>query len=175
VKRNAVFGLFMMAALSTPMAYANPWWVDVGAGVAGLGDSHDFGVLPGFSGAVDVNYMLSKHQLITARATDISGLIFIADFNMQDAGLMYGLIQKWKYGYVSASAGVAYTHTSLGLSLFGSNSVAGESMVGIPLEINAGITPFQHLGFGVKLFANVNKQFIGYGALAEISVGHLSF
>lgn len=92
----SIITLSIGALLTNSMANANPWWVDVGFGGSAS--------LMGPAAGLDVNYMISPHQLITARAMGSASFNILTSQSYGDAGLLYGLIEKGKYAYVSASA-----------------------------------------------------------------------
>lgn len=163
-KSLAIFSLSFAALISNSLAHANPWWVDIGGGASDLG----------LAAGADVNVMLSAHQLITVRALGSGQISLLTDESVGDVGLLYGLIEKGKYTYISASAGLAYTKATMGLTFFNSSSVEANT-VGIPLEVNLGFTPTQHLGAAIKLFANINRVQPVYGGMLELQFGNLRF
>lgn len=144
------------------------WWINLGSGIGG---GSDFAGID--SGLVSGNYRITQYQLITARY--MSTQEFIGNSRLQDAGLLYGPIAKYKYGYVSAAAGlgwVRYDHYEGGL-IFPSVHVSTHNTVGIPAEIQAFVTPTPYVGLGLVVFGNVNSQKSIIGAALAIQLGDL--
>jgi hypothetical protein len=144
------------------------WWVNVGAGA---GQGHDFA---GFAtGLISFNYQLSAHQLITARAMQTSE--FLGQSSFTDVGLLYGVIAKQKYAYISASVGLGlaqYAQYSGGF-LIRSEHIGTYNTLGIPAEIQVFATPTPYAGFGVILFGNANTRKSIAGLALAVQIGDL--
>lgn len=143
------------------------WWVNFGSGIGG-GNSE----LGGLAGTISANYQLFPHQLISARILKINNLMY-NDSNFTDIGIMYGLMNKFNDGYVSASAGLSYAryeYDQRPLFFFKLPTVVKQRM-GIPIEAQAFVRPFNHVGFGIIGFGNINSAKNVFGAALAIQVG----
>lgn len=184
-KYTAILGLLLLMATASSTAYANPWWIDVAAGGSGLilSDSNlGWAAAPGVSAGIDANYMITQHQLISVRAIENVDFPFFPIGNF-DTGVLYGVIAKSQKVYISASAGIGYMNLSVP-DLF-SNSSTSFGSLAIPLEVNLGYTPTQHLGFGLKLFGDIGlnqkvsnlapPHLANAGVMLELQFGNLRF
>jgi hypothetical protein len=77
----------------------------------------------------------------------------------QDISMLFGILAKEKYAYVSLSAGIGYTY----VQYYSWEEGPGGNTVGLTFESQMFLTPFSTFGLGVISFANVNpkRSFIG--------------
>lgn len=144
--------------------YAGDFWINLGAGV-GINSSNNSSSDNNNILAIDIsaNYALDNHQLLTVRSAGN----YFGDVTSYDVGAMYGLMQKNDMGYISFSAGLA--------ALFAGDS-SDKTDLGLPLEVQAFLTPTEHVGIGVILFGDTNltntSQSFG-GVVLALQFGNL--
>ena len=154
--------------------YKGNIWLNIAGGLV----SSSSGTEPGSVGA-SLNLMTQEHQLLTLRFAGNP----TADGN-HDVGLLYGLIAKDNNGYVSGSLGVAYTQAATCNDTSSSSSDPWDfswdlcsdtvtSTVGLPLEVQAFLTPFANVGFGLIGFGNINSQSSFGGLMLSLQFGQL--
>jgi hypothetical protein len=112
-------------------------WLDLGFGIGGW--------RTGIAAVTNLNisiqngknlYTFRYNRAFDEHLFDIAG-------KMSDYGIMYGLIEKNKYSFVSLSAGLGIT-------------VEKSVRMGIPLEADLYATPIPWVGVGIKLCGGVS-------------------
>lgn len=165
--------------------YQGKWWINVGPII---GDSHSTSsnvyAASGFGINTSINIMPFQHQLLTLSTTS-EGLIAAVPFfglitdsdSTSDASLLYGLIGKNHYGYISFSTGISRVKfRDKSEFIFGNyNHTIKHSAVSIGLPFQSQIfwTPCRYFGLGIIGFANVNHIKNYYGGGLEIQTGVL--
>lgn len=161
--------------------YNSPWWINLGIGTAG--SSHNaLESMGGLTATTSLNYMISEHQLLTARYMQTNELL--GKSGVKDAGLLYGLIAKTDYAYASISAGLGWFqydrwHSNLLETTWWngehSHRIKTYTTVGIPAEAQLFITPLGIFGMGVIIFADLNNRKPILGAALALQFGNLRF
>ncbi|VVC75520.1 hypothetical protein AQUSIP_08100 [Aquicella siphonis] len=156
-------------SINKPSAVSSQGWLNLGLGAGGDGTS-----LAGPTVLISGNYRLSEHQILSARFLQTHQLLFDGS-RFTDAGLMYGLIAKGKYAYISGSAGLGfaqYDHHKGGLFV-PDRHVKTTNTIGIPLELKLFLIPTPYVGIGVIGFGNLNTARSIAGVALGLQVGYL--
>ncbi len=137
-------------------------WANIGLGFA---DGNQFS---GLGGDISLNYAPSDSRLWTLRSTVATDIF---SHNPGDVALMYGLMKKNTAGYVSVSTGLALADDEQPRITTNSGIVIQQGSekytLGLPLELQAFITPVRYVGIGLIGFGDVNaKRSFGGVALA---------
>ncbi len=176
-----------------PTNYQGSWWMNVGLGLGHWKTSAtDSNRDSGLAGGLSINYMPSQHTLVTLRGTTIAdfGFVFIpfvywasGSDQVSDVSALFGLIQKGRWGYVSASAGLGYVHAKYKSRTSIFNPFTGQEVtsrtkhrtgtIGIPGEIQVFFTPFKFAGIGLIGFGNYNNKHSFGGVMLALQFGKL--
>ncbi|MCP3679368.1 MAG: hypothetical protein GY782_03510 [Gammaproteobacteria bacterium] len=173
--------------LSDTAAEPLKWWLTLGIG--GLG-TQKMEQMSGIGTTIELNYNFSKHQLVTARITgyrDNDNAIFgdalcgMADgicsvdkgFG-RDYALLYGVIGRNHYGYLSASTGLSYFRGQQSKLVLSNgqdeNTNPVETSVGLPVELQAFYYPWRSFGIGIIGSGDINSKASFFGALTAIQL-----
>lgn len=155
--------------------YKNNFWFNIAGGAGFPATGSDF-----WSSEFSFNWMTQENQLLTLR---VAGDNFSGSQGNRDVGILYGLIGKGDIGYLSGSVGVAYTQAEKCTSNDSNSDDSGDffsscdstttNTIGIPLEIQAFLTPFTHVGIGLIGFGNINSQSSFGGVMLALQLGTL--
>lgn len=196
--------LFSLFFINTGWAYLFPGyqggWVNVGLG-GGAGSS-----ISGPAAEISLNYAPSPADLWTLRALSVANLSDIFsettcsivsnnpqdfqkcnndDHNLNEYGLMFGLMKKNSVGYISGSTGIAavdVTTPEITVTTSHPNAPSTTTIlqnaqnnytVGVPLEIQAFWTPFKYAGLGIIGFGDMNTKKSFGGAMLALQLGLL--
>lgn len=137
--------LFIAGALMSPFASEAAretpptWWLNLGSGAGANFNSLVNGEIA--AGELSFNGTLSEHGFLTLYSAGVG--------EKYDAGIMYGYVSRKPSSYWSASAGICY-YEVLNSYWEGGRYRADlkHNGAGIPLEVQAFWTPFNHFGFG---------------------------
>ncbi len=180
--------------------YNGEWWLNAGIGVAG-GHNNDVPLpsnipqylysteqsqaqdIGGAAGEVSLNFATTSNQLLTIRyfASNDEYRSFpfgtdVGDGRLQEGGVLYGLMSKGQYGYISGSTGLAVVNTGYAGGTDGwgvTFNRVSQTTVGLPLEVQAFFTPFKYLGIGLVGLADINSHAPVAAGLVELQVGNL--
>lgn len=182
--------------------YNGEWWLNAGIGVA-AGHNDDVPLPPnipqyiysleqsdaqnvgGAAGEISLNFATTNDQLLTLRyfsSTDeFNTYPFVGtgvgDGRLQEGAVLYGLMAKGQYGYISGSAGLSVVNTGYagGTDSFGVTfKQVSQTTVGLPLEVQAFFTPFKYLGIGLVGLGDINSHAPVVSGLIELQVGNLA-
>lgn len=159
----------VMAQDSNPQTPKKYFWID--AGLQGFGSPYDFGG----AGVLAISY-LPGSSLYTARFILTVNIPQEFAFNtnyfgtteLYEFGLLYGRALNTKYLFVSGSFGVSAVHWKSGVS---KNDRI--TTIGLPLEVQAFLTPAPVLAFGIKYVVNINYKYIVTGGFVCVRFGFL--
>ncbi len=186
--RRVVSVLLLLAAATCALAddpdlsnYSGGW-LNLGVGLAG---GNNFS---GVGADVSLNYAPSNSRLWTLRsseAVNLSGIfsnLFCTsncknEDSAGDVALMYGLMQKNTLGYVSASTGLALaTDQQPEIIVNGVQTQPGSNTytIGLPLELQAFITPVRYVGIGLIGFGDLNTRKSFGGVALALQFGKLA-
>ncbi len=167
-------GSRLLAEAPTSISGLNQSWINVGPGFVG---GKEFG---GFSFGTSISYFPGRHI--------ISGRYLVA-FNplmieikkgathieyLSDVSLLYGIIEKYKWGFGSASAGIGLVRGNRKIgreyAIFEEEKFLALS---IPFEFQVFLTPLPIIGMGLYFFGNFNNETSYLGALLCLQIGLL--
>lgn len=190
-----VTSLCFISMASNAFPYNNEWWVNAGLGGASgtnsgvplpsippqfyQSEKEDAENVSGPALEASINFPTTEHQFITGRYLASSGGNFFCHTGcgyFREGGLLYGLMAKQRYGYVSASAGLSYVNTGYtsGTDYLGVNfQDPSQKTIGVPAEIQAFVTPFKYVGIGVIGFGDYNANAPVVGAVLALQFGNL--
>ncbi len=136
-------------------------WLTLGVGIGGNRDLHGFGVCITASylsdfGLLSIDYLGASR---VGREPAIPSTARLEAFS--ELSGLYGICYHAPFFLVSASAGMGVVWVTKRVVSFGEKTAA---TVGIPLKVEAFITPLPVLGMGLTGFANVNGK-ASYGGL----------
>jgi hypothetical protein len=160
----------------------------------GLGTSSIEGVQdPGIGLRGGLSIPLGGANLLTVRGSlaDEFALFSSPSISVWDAGVLYGRQAKAKWAYGAVSAGVALTGgmrrgqrlTPISECYF-LECLAGIfqtveyeerpfTTVGIPFEVEAGLTFSSAVGVGLSFFGNINREMSATGVSLQLLIGDL--
>jgi hypothetical protein len=162
--------------------------VALGVGVATIAEAD-----AGMAARAGMAIPFGGASLITVRASIAEEVVFLTDpsVSVWDVGVMYGRQAKGKWGYASISTGLALTGgmergprvsepdecyflDCLAL-LF--TTVEYEkrpfATVGMPFELETGLTFSSAAGIGLNVFGNLNPRASAIGATLNLLIGEL--
>jgi len=152
--------------------YGGNWWVNLGLGAGATldtGSESDRYEEDGISWEASFNMMPDDQQLATFR------VMSTGDFfdNFYDLGPLYGMIYKTHDSYISASAGLAYTEVAK-TQINQSGPARTVRTIGVPLEIQAFMTPYPSMGAGLIGFGDINDKVSLVGVALSVQFGVLN-
>lgn len=201
IKSTIKLSLFFFAVLFTSLSFADytfpyndEWWINAGLG-ASIGHNNDVSLpanIPGYlysyeksqaddvsgpSAEISLNFVTTPNQLLTFRYFGSSNL-FADPGNgyLNEGAVLYGLMAKAQYGYISGSAGLSVVNTGYysGTDSFGVTfNHFSQNTVGLPLEVQAFFTPFKYVGIGVVGVGDINSRAPIAAGLLELQIGNL--
>ena len=164
-----IISLFLFISTFTLVAHAQEtsmrkdsyFWISPGIGVGTMGQGTDLAL--GFS----ISYQ-TGNLIITGRAAKVSEIMEHAIDDVYDYALTIGYSTKTpgSAGYTSISGGISYVRGYQ----WGSGDI---STVGLPLEVNMGVTPLFIAGIGLQIIANINPERSFFGLLLCLQTGKL--
>jgi hypothetical protein len=190
---SALTSLLCLSQASHAFPYNNEWWLNAGVGAAAGTNSgvplppipsyiynaekNDAENVGGPAGEASLNLALTQHTLATARyVTSNNWNGNYGEGYFREAGLLYGVMAKARYGYISASAGVSYVNTGytsgtdyLGVTFHDPD----QKTIGVPGEIQAFFTPIPYVGIGIIGFGDYNSHAPVAGAVLALQIGNL--
>lgn len=146
--------LFIAGALMSPFASEAAretpptWWLNLGSGAGANFNSLVNGEIA--AGELSFNGALSEHGFLTLYSAGVG--------EKYDAGIMYGYVSRKPSSYWSASAGICYYELNDYWNI--------KKGAGIPLEVQAFWTPFNHFGLGLVGHAVASEHPSTTGMLA---------
>jgi hypothetical protein len=90
-----------------------------------------------------------------------------------DIGLLYGRMTKGKWGYASAAGGLALTLLRMNEESSSGGFQIYHTTVGLPLELQAFLTPLPFAGIGVVASADINPKQSFAGIFLSLQIGSL--
>jgi hypothetical protein len=142
-------------------------------GDAGLGGGSYAGGMAGIA------FQAGPHQLFQLRA------VYMEEFRLcifgpctspvqYRAGLagMFGQILKGRWGSISCAGGVAVTFVRTD-DLAQGNDPVPHTTIGLPIELQAFVTPLPFAGIGITGLANINPKRAFAGAFLTLQVGKI--
>lgn len=146
----AVLTVLAALAISAPVAaQQRPARFWIAAGVGG-GSAH--GGAGGIGGMGQVVYERAPHHF-TLRGLATMGEPGGSDAGYGEFGALYGRFAGGGFIHAGAAAGLSFVH----LDRCG-NSYDSCATVGIPLAAHVAITPFDVIGLGLQVYANINPR-----------------
>lgn len=207
-KRTALLFFFIsfIPSLFSTEAYQGQgdWWVNLAGGggyFIGLpSDVYNHGGVFALATGASFNYRTAENQFLTARFTEfgiaeldldaiecdvfmhqIGGRCRAKSASAYDVSLLYGLIKKADYGYVSISAGPGLSHwNGNGITVTEHDGTSmyfphtdPKTALSLALESQAFWTPTKYFGIGLIALGNVSGYSQGTILLA-LQMGHLN-
>lgn len=165
------------SAQQDTVLYKNSYYLFYGYGVGGQRNAEALGIV----GQVSKKYSVGVTMNYTAKAATVDLPLFgslsaVRQTETITAALIFGRIQKYKWGNLSVMAGPSYGEIIeyKEPSPFFPGQFAGKEKTAVGLSIQGSVFAAKRLvGLGLHSFLNVNQAFTHGGLTLSLAVGRL--
>jgi hypothetical protein len=151
-----------------PFRQNHPWWVNLGAGPAFIGNN--FAMNGGMVYCYQFDRSMISARMLgltnnnpTVQQIDPSSTIY----KMADYGILYGPIWQTDYGYVSVGAGIGLVRAAYETPI----GMTTNTSISVPIEVQWFWRFTTYAGLGVYTYTSLNNEKPFYGVMVCAQLG----
>jgi len=155
--------------LKSQTAHHNhPWWVNLGAGPAFVGNTFAMNAGMVYCYQFDRSIICARILGVTNKNPTVQELDkSYTIYKMADYGILYGPIWQTNYGYVSVGAGIGLVRAAYETPI----DITTNTSISVPIEAQWFWRFTSYLGIGIYTYASLNFEKPLYGVIVCVQLG----